>query len=408
LYGIQYGEPGYDDPTGQRGVIISTTLSQDRNGSIRSSTKQVYEQVITDLREAAELMPLQASGAGVASGFLPTYGGIKGGRATKNAAYAYLSRVFFQAGTRDFNDSSLAYINKVLPPAGNTVAVRSLLDDYVDANGGNLTLNASNPFNKRGFDAAKETIFQVVNAVDEASGTFNTSNGLITSSYVWTSGNAQFPAYFITPEQFYNDAGYPQETSDKRWTYFMQDPPTESNGDGKCKLKRGISKVVAKYFFQSLPAPYDPNIGVVNIVICRLSELILTRAEINAYKGNLTEAMADINAIRRRGFGVNNTDNTWDLPTSLTQDQLITKIKQERMRELAFEGDRLYNLKRMARLFENGVYTGGGLTRQSFLLTDKDNTQCDRVLVNIHVNDPQLLFQIPDAELSSNPNIRRN
>ncbi len=406
MYGIQYGEPGYDDPNGQRGVIISTTASENRNGAIRSSTKEVYDQVLQDLRAAATLMPEERGG--VAPGFLPAYGGIKGGRATKMAAFAYLSRVYFQQGTDLGNDSALHYINLVLP-APNTLAIRGLLDDYIAPNGVNLAENDPNSFNLRGFESAKETIFQVVNTVDEATGTFNTSNNLITSSYVWSTANAQFPSYFLTSRQFFDDAGYSVDGgADKRYSFFTKPLPTDISGVTSCIVDRTNSKVVGKYFFRSLPSPFDPTIGVVNIVVNRLSELIITRAEINAYKGNISAALEDVNALRRRAFGVPNTSTSVDIPSSLPVADIVRKIRQERIREMAFEGDRLYNLRRMARLFENGVPTGLTETRNNFQLTNTDRTQCERVLVNIHVNDPQLLFQIPDAELSSNPNIRRN
>lgn len=413
MYGVQYGEPGYDDPTGQRGIIISTSASNNRNGAIRNSVKEVYEAVWTDLRQAAALMP----SANNMTGFLPTYGGRIGGRSTKEAAWGYMARVFFQAATAEYNDSALVYINKVIPQPTSAAALRPLLDDYTDANGDRLTLSAKNPFNLRGFEAANETIMQVVNTVDEATGTFNASNNLLTNSYVWTASNAQFPSYFLSSIKFRNDAGYAAQAdggSDFRYSFFMQTIPADGSEAVSCRPDRANNLVIAKYFFRTLPAPFDANIGVVNIVLLRKAELMLTRAEINAYKGNLTEALNDINAVRRRGFGVNNTSR--DLPSNITQEDLVKRIRQERMRELAFEGDRLYNLRRMARLFENGVPTGVPETRTNFLLTtrtgpgsnDIDRTQCDRVLDNIHVNDGQLLFQIPDAELSSNPNIRRN
>lgn len=406
LYGLQYGEPGYDDPQGQRGVILRIGAAQDRNGEIRASVKQVYDQVVADLTEADSLMPKQTNG--VSNQFLPTYGGRVGGRATKDAAFAYLARVHFQQGTAIGNDSALAAINKVLPATTDVDVLRNLLDDCTNPDGSRLTLSQSNPFNLRGFKAAKETIFQVVNVVDEATGTFNTSNGLLNQAYTWNSSGSQFPSYFLTSAKFYRDAGYDVEGgADLRYSFFTQPIPTDNSGTLLCRPNTTTNKVVAKYFFQSLPAPFDPNIGVVNVVINRLGELLITRAELSLLTGDRTQALADVNALRRRAFGTRGTGN--DLPATLTNEQLFAAIRRERIRELAFEGDRLYDLRRFSRLVANGVPLPITTTPDDFLLRPETaGYRCAPILSNINVNDPQLLFQIPDAELSSNPNIRRN
>jgi hypothetical protein len=61
----------------------------------------------------------------------------------------------------------------------------------------------------------------------------------------------------------------------------------------------------------------------------------------------------------------------------------------------------------MDRVFKNGISLPIPQQATDYYLGG-DGGRCERILTNLSVNDPQLLFQIPDAELSSNPNIRRN
>lgn len=410
MFGLQYGEPGFDDPNAQRGVILRTSPSDDRVGLPRASVLQVYNQCIADLDTAISLLPEERAGQSVSNNFLPTYGGRVGGRATKDAARAYLARMYFQMGTQDGNTKALTYINQVLPATTDVNVLRNLLDDYTKSDGSRLSLADENPFNKRGFKAAKETIFQVVNAVDEATGTFNTSNGLLTSAYVWNTSGAQFPSYYLSSLKFFRDAGYDQNNdnnNDLRYAFFTQFIPTDNAEQVNCRPDRTNTKVISKYSFLSLPAPYDPNIGVINVQVLRLAELLVTRAELSLMGNDRAQAVADINALRRRAYGVAPGATTFDVPASLSDADLFRLVRRERMRELLAEGDRLYNLRRMDRVFKNGISLPIPQQATDYYLGG-DGGRCERILTNLSVNDPQLLFQIPDAELSSNPNIRRN
>ncbi len=77
-----------------------------------------------------------------------------------------------------------------------------------------------------------------------------------------------------------------------------------------------------------------------NIRILRSSELYLSRAEAYAKTGLLTEALADLNTIRRRG----NPAATNFVSTD--QQTIVDEILAERRRELAFEGHLFFDLAR--------------------------------------------------------------
>lgn len=125
--------------------------------------------------------------------------------------------------------------------------------------------------------------------------------------------------------------------------------------------------------------------GLDNIMILRLAEIYLNRAEALAYSDNLPAAIADLNMIRiRAGIGAIN-------PEPNNKVELIRAIIKERKLELAFEGHRYFDLMR----------TGDVMT----------------VLQNIpRKNGPNVglseigraLFPIPNFEIDANPNILQN
>ena len=88
------------------------------------------------------------------------------------------------------------------------------------------------------------------------------------------------------------------------------------------------------------------NPGVDNVMMMRLAEVYLTRAESRAMLNDFTGALADLNVIRvRAGLTAS---------TATTQAALLTAIRTERRLELAHEGHRFFDLRR---------YNATGLTQ---------------------------------------------
>jgi hypothetical protein len=87
---------------------------------------------------------------------------------------------------------------------------------------------------------------------------------------------------------------------------------------------------------------HDQAIGEDNVIVLRLAEMYLIRAEANAkLQQNLTSVQDDINIIRDRA---DLTDTDAD-----TYDELLFAIEQERRVEFAFEGHRWFDLVRTGR-----------------------------------------------------------
>jgi starch-binding outer membrane protein, SusD/RagB family len=84
-----------------------------------------------------------------------------------------------------------------------------------------------------------------------------------------------------------------------------------------------------------------------NVVALRLGEIYLIRAEARVYQNKVTgagSAQEDVNVLRARAKA--------PLILSVTQSQMIQLIEQERLYELAYEGNRWYDLVRTGRAKE--------------------------------------------------------
>lgn len=112
-----------------------------------------------------------------------------------------------------------------------------------------------------------------------------------------------------------------------------------------------------------------------NIPVLRVSEMILIRAEAHARLGNTAQALNDVNTIRTR----------CGLPpvSGLTGEALLNEIILQRRLELAFEGDRWFDLKRRG----SDVIKATG---------------------NLQFGEPRYLAPIPLRELQANSNLVQN
>jgi hypothetical protein len=116
-------------------------------------------------------------------------------------------------------------------------------------------------------------------------------------------------------------------------------------------------QMINKYFVIYYVKKYDETLidGVsqpLNRVYLRLAEMHLIRAEANLLEGgpgNIIQAYDSYNALRQRAFGSSY------VPESVALNDLLDSVRNERRRELCFEGDRYHNLKRMKQNLREGI-----------------------------------------------------
>lgn len=279
---------------------VPIMLVEDRNSTelvARNTVQEVYNQIIADLTTAEAKLPE----------------GPVSGKATKEAAAAFLSRVYLQQG--DYANARDA-ANRVIQ-SGNY----SLLTNYANCFNGGTT-------NEDVFDIPVSTVDGVNNMH-----TFyaSTSNG--------GRGDIEIQAAHL--------AKY--EAGDARLALFYIDPGTGETRTGKWVNQFGNVKVV------------------------RLAEMYLTRAECNFRLSTTVGAtpLADVNLIRARAG------------LSALPSVTLSQILLERELELAHEGHRLHDVKRLQQDIVEGatVYP---------------------------YNDNKLVFPIPQREINVNPNLVQN
>lgn len=171
---------------------------------------------------------------------------------------------------------------------------------------------------------------------------------------------------------------------------FYQEFQDGPNGNGDIRLGAYFSTSefsgtmqnhISKWFGAS-----SKNANVSDTQVLRLSEGYLTRAEILASTDEAA-ALADLNVVR---------DQRYDSYTGgETGAALLAAIRMERRKELAFEGHRFFDLKRL----------NVDITRSAFGdASDGTGTSLPANVRTLPVGDFRFQLPIPQAELNANDN----
>jgi len=331
------------------GIILRTSTT-DNPQKARASVKDVYAQVTADALKGASLMTQQR--------------GVQ--YASKEAAWALLSRV---ALYQEDNQNAVNYANMVINSGRFTESSASAYPSLF----ANATTNS-------------ETIFCIAfTALDDYG-----KAGSIASMY-YSDGNSGWGEEYAS-QPLRNL--YAQNPSDVRASYIV--PLKDSTG--AIQYKNGIPiYYVTKFSFQGgSPTLSSP-------VMFRLSEMYLNRAEAEAKLGSTTAALADVDVIRKnRGLEASLYNGT--VPANLT---VLGAVLQERRLELAFEGQRTFDVYRN-KLNMNRTYWGyhlPGLKETDIdLSTDPANYQN----MIIPYTSTKIIYYIPEAEVLSNPLATQN
>ena len=315
---------------------------------MREPQKKIYEQIISDLKEAEGLPASYTSDSNV-------------GRATSGAAKALLGKVYLT-----LNNYTEAEIK---------------LAEVVNSGQYALLENTSGSLNNDGyasvFDAnnhnSKEGVFEVQfkkggygegsrfpnNYAPENSGTNVVSVG-------GTGGNN------IPEMDIYNA----YEEGDLRRDFSMALGYNDNRKDGEWVESRHIRK-----FFD---VPYQNDDSNNNYPVIRFSDVLLMYAEALNQNGKTTQACEYLNKVRRRGFGYQTTETSpFDINTSDKQTFFLA-VEHERRVELAFEGHRWFDLVRTDRALEV-------MTTKGFKL-----------------NTTNMICPIPQKQIDVNPNLTQN
>ena len=126
--------------------------------------------------------------------------------------------------------------------------------------------------------------------------------------------------------------------------------------------------------------------GNQNVYIFRYADLLLLRAEAKVRLGDYTGAAALVNQVRAR---VNLAPITI---TGATDG--INKVLEERKLELAFEGQRWFDLKRTGKAIE--------------IIKNRKDASGNPLSYAANITEQKLLWPIPQSQIDNNPNLTQN
>jgi starch-binding outer membrane protein, SusD/RagB family len=297
-------------------IMRQTTRSPNQDLLLpRSEVSEVYEEIINDLLAAEQLINVNPANKAFAS---------------KGAARALLARVYLHRQAPGDIERALQKCEEVMA------------DNYSLVPGENY-----GSLFRLGEQNTPETIFMI---------SYQPSIQLEGASNMYRE---------TVSSDFNNPRGEP---TPKIIEAFNADP-NDLRRDAVLATHRNVV-----YTRKYEPSPPDqPRVTDVNIIVLRLADVILMRAECLNRLGRTDEAIPFLNQVRTRA-GLSPT-------TATTPEAVARAIEDERFLELAFEGHRYYDLVRTNRLLE----------------------------VNTRVTDPNLvLWPIPQRDLEENPSLDQN
>lgn len=303
------------------------------------TTERIYEQILADLSAAKKLLPYQF----IDGLHHPSY---QYGRANKYVVHAILAKVYFQMGEWDLAEAEL--------------------DSVIDLNGGIYSLDQDpiEAFNRSDNTRGNEVIWQSVNYDEQHGQTVAHKDATLFTFLDYRATNGGLGEYyrrstwhvFSMSNVMARQLGWmddtlgitPEALKDKRYTQLFY----------RLEGNRGKVGDDPKIYEQQYTQVKEPRIwgnkyyrGVegmhTNVPVIRLAELYLTRSLIRFRDGDLQGAADDLNIVRKRAWDESVAGVSYESSDNFLTSSTITEeeIHMERIRELAFEGDRLIYLE---------------------------------------------------------------
>ena len=375
----------------------------------QSPTKDVYEQVLKDMKEAETKVSTSS-----ALGF--------SGRVSKTVVEGILARVCLQMAGYPINDNSkyaeaLSWSKKVQSSGEHALKTSINLDPAWAYN----AYTATSPSVKQTLATAYSQIFinEAKDVYDtkesmweiefngDRSGIYNelgglgSQNGITMTATPFMSTIGYSYGFVRGTARLYKAYGVGDLRRDWALTTFTYNATTgaetaitSTNGYGRdCAKWRRIYEINTRK---------DKNQTAINAPVLRFADVLLMLAEAeNQVNGPTVTAYNAVNQVRRRGYGldINTISVVADLPAGLSKAQFQQAIEDERFRELCFEGTRRPDLIRWNKYVQTLNSVGNEITTgyasQNWGGTGGKNTV-----------DKHLLYPIPLKEMGINPNLK--
>lgn len=372
-----FGRPYYQEPDKNLGVPIVNGMPEDLsnlNLPDRSTVKETYEQVLSDLKKADELM------SGFKSG---TY-------VSKYAAQALLAKVYmYMSGTfenpnKEYAQLSYDYANTVIESGQFTLLGRDMFKRYNEfapddpsqtetifavkyiasdvADWGDPIGSMYAEIDGQGWGEVYASA-KYMDLLHETGRDTDAREAFIHPQYKMDDNDKQIPAFRFVAELYEGGklSSYvyrqgetkevggkliatieskdyeltPVDAAKKRYSIVYDGKTYVGDYDYYMLESQGNPK-----FFSYKCSKQDGYPHLYSPIISRLGEIYLIRAEASAKLGNYPKALSDLNTIRERS-----------LPeagyTSLDATNAHERIMKERQLELAYEADRGFDVYRV-------------------------------------------------------------
>lgn len=338
---------------GKPPIVLKRVTTPEEWINPESQGTQALDQAIADFTEAASLLPTSWSATDL-------------GRATKNSANGMLGKALVVRGTH--TNSQADYTAAIT--AFNALTGLELVPDFADNTSAFTENNAESLFEFQASQSPGDNIW-LPNEFDAVIGTISS-----------------FWGYY-----------------DNHWSLFGASPHIGTQkladafeaGDPRRDLTLDVtSKAIKKYVLHNQFAPNGAG-SVNNARILRYADVLLLKAEaILQSNGSTGEAIGLINEVRKRARDMASGGTVpADYATSQTDKTIIMNwIMNERLLELAGEGQRWFDLKRW--------HIAGYITLNNAFFSPA-NTQAMSFQSPKH-----LLLPIPLDEIDKNPNVTQN
>jgi starch-binding outer membrane protein, SusD/RagB family len=344
----------------------------------RLSVRAAYDSVLNDLRLAERLLPESYNPAQHLPDMQP--------RANKYAAIALMARVYWQ---QDNVDSCLAVCNRLLGQGNQNrfplVAGNQMLANVFQRTGIMPTTNSDN---------RSEVIFELVNVAGRNARTTNgaplrthyTLQSVYTAAQLANVNNLTSGPNLRLSQRFKNLANF-DRTRDLRYRTLIDTTQATTAATAWNSPNR-------LWFARKWGVLGTANLGPANgvnsnIVMYRSAEFLLIRAEMNQRKGNIAQALTDLNAVRTRAGLV---------ALATAPANFLDEIRTEFVRETFGEGTRVHSLRRI----KAPINTGDRSLSPSGV--DCVMSGCNEVPWNSRL----LVFVVPQTMLDRNPLMVQN
>ncbi len=385
---VKRHSPNFFDPESSTKEVLTyrTSFPKNNEEAVKlelATTKQIYELIIDDLKEAKKLLP-ESYLAG------KHHASYQFGRANKFAASALLARVFFQKGDHDKAIDELDYVIE----EGNF----SLEDNPIDA------------FNKSSLDPSPEVIWFALysdqSMYDYSATPLTTKRPTQMNKTHYIAANGGRDAnwslcpwvQFALSYDALGEIGWMRdpvngdytETDTARWDKRYNQLFWRMEGYSPSPLTdpQRYFKDAGRYSEVSSPVLLGDKYyrgadgRKTNIPMIRLAEMYLTRSIIR-FQDDRQGAADDLNEVRARAWDADSAGIDYASSDFHVTADNITKdmIHAERIKELVFEGDRLSYLQALQKPIGPG---------------DRDETYQNRT-----INSPYTNFYWPISQVET-------